>query len=85
MEAASLVGLRSAWLALGYLMKVFGGEDDPVTVEVEGDLLAVGACPQGALGYLFKPDAAQDLGRLLRSEHMREAYELCDGCWLFPR
>jgi hypothetical protein len=43
---------------LGDFTEVFDGEDDPVPVEMERDLLAVGACPERALGDVFQSDVA---------------------------
>src|ERR1700677_4297462 len=63
--------LRADRLTLGDLAEVFDGEDDAVAVEVERDLLAVGARAQGARGHCVESDAAQRLGRLRGGEYLR--------------
>jgi len=50
------------------LAKVIHRKDDSVAVEMERNLLPVGAGPERALCHLNKTDAAQDLGRLRRRE-----------------
>jgi hypothetical protein len=63
--------LRADRLAFGDLAEVFDGEDDAVAVEMEGDLLAVGAGAQGTRGHRVESCVAQYFGRLGGGEYLR--------------
>jgi len=54
--------LRLACLALDDLAEVAQREDDAPAVQVEGDLLAVGARLERTLGHLGEAEIAEDLG-----------------------
>ncbi len=66
-----LPGLRRAGLALGDLGQVGEGEHDAAAVQMERDLLAVGASAQGALGDRGQPARPELLGCGGRSEDLR--------------
>ena len=60
-------------LPLGDLADVLHRENDPAAVLMEGDLPAVRACLQRALGQVFEAEAAEDLGGLRGGENASEA------------
>jgi hypothetical protein len=61
---------------LGDFAQVIEREDEPVAVDVERDLLPVGACLERAFGHVSEAEAPEDLGCSCRREDRSETKEL---------